>query len=73
MLADTAGSIAHRTGIGGAADGQQFCEQISRLSERRERGEFGGNVDEFGRYAAFKCQRRRQNVPDGGLRVYRSG
>jgi hypothetical protein len=38
MLADTAGSIAHRAGIDGAPDGQQLGEQISHLSKRRERG-----------------------------------
>ncbi len=59
MLADTAGSIAHRAGIDGAPDGQQLGQQISHLSKRRERGEFGGDVGEFGRYAAFKRQRRK--------------
>ncbi|MGB5086462.1 MAG: hypothetical protein WBO09_18140, partial [Methylocystis silviterrae] len=32
MLADTAGSIAHRAGINSAANGQQLGEQISHLS-----------------------------------------
>ena len=58
-LADAAGSIAHCAGIDGSADGQQLGKQISHLSKRRERGEFGGDIGKFRRYAAFKRQRRK--------------
>jgi hypothetical protein len=39
MLADAAGSIAHRAAVDGAAHGQQFCKQISDFRKRRERAE----------------------------------
>ncbi len=57
MLADAAGSIAHRAAVDGAAHGQQFCKQVGNLRKRRERAEFGGDIGKLGRYAAFKRQR----------------
>ena len=59
MLADAAGSIAHCASVDSAADGQQFRKQIGDLGKRRERGELGSHIGEFGRHAAFKRQHRK--------------
>ena len=58
-LADAAGSIAHCASVDRAADGQQFRKQIGDLGKRRERGELGSHIGEFGRHAAFKRQHRK--------------
>jgi hypothetical protein len=58
-LAHSAGPITHCAGVDPTADGQQLTEQISHFSERRERGELGGHISEFGCHAALERKSRK--------------
>ena len=58
-LADVAGSIAHRTGVDGASQGQQLRKQVGDLRKRRQCGKLGGDIGELWGHAAFKRQRRK--------------